>query len=365
MLFASPFLAVFLILVGCSGDVSRLLDNHFPTVASDLAWAGGLLLPGVSSLSHGARLTLAVLAVALVLYKFFDLFPQCVYYYLFIDVIPQPVMGRFVCYFRIVAISGAVLFNVLLLGYADTHTRTLYIACASLYLIAFLLIAAFVKEGKYPPPPEHVRSARGAIVVNWVKETYSNSFYWKVFNTFLIVYAEKVLGMSTAGFGRSVGLMMFLQLPTLLFIGPLLDRFHPTRVAVVAYIIVAATGLGGFIFVHNVVTFTLVTCVIFIAFAGIQGMSSTLQLRLLPPTRYGQFCAGTSIVMETGMIVLAWLCGRMLDLFGERYLYLWVTVLACVGVVASQILLRAWLKLGGDAGYSPPVVGHEDTPPIP
>jgi predicted MFS family arabinose efflux permease len=177
------------------------------------------------------------------------------------------------------------------------------------------------------------------------------------FNTFLIIYAEKKLGLTTASFGRSVGLMMLLQLPTLLFLGPVLDRFHPTRVAIVSYMIVGLSGLCGFLLVHNTVSFTVVTCVIFVSFAIVQGTTSTLGLRLLPQSRYGQFAAGQAIVGETGMIVLAWLCGRMLDAFGERCLYLWVTVLACLGMVASAILFRAWMKLGGDKAFVPPTVG--------
>lgn len=378
ILYASPFLALALVAIGLSGDIARLVENHLPALSSFIASISGHLLPGVGPLGRVSRVTLGVLTVALIAYKFFDLFPQTVYYYLFIDVIPQQVMGRFVCSFRVIAALGGVLFNLVVLAYFGQYIRSIFIGCAMLYLMAFLLISLFVKEGDYPPPPPRSNKRRHESLALWFKESFGIVFYWKSFitsaltmwiwvpfNTFIIIYAEESLKIKTEEFGHLIGLVMLAQLPAYLFLGPVIDKVHPTRVAPVGFGLMFIAGVCGFFFVHGHISFVLATGGIFVCAAVLQGMISTLQPRVLPKSRYGQFCAANAMVRESGMIFLAWLCGRMLDVWGVQYLYLWAAGLSVLGMVASIVLLRAWLRLGGDANFVPPPIPGDPDIPLP
>ena len=369
MLWPSFFLAGGLIAIGFAEPIGETLARFSPWLADCVRWASSHL-PGVWHLSASAQLTIGIFALTLIAYRFFDLFPQSVYYCLFVDVIPQPFIGRFVCAFRIVATLGIVLFHYFLLQYATSHTRLIYLGCAGLYLVAFVLLSLMVKEGSYPPPPQR-QSGRFsfASLTRWFAQSFGTAFYWKFFfpfaiarwiyvpfNTFLILYAQQKVGMSAAQFGHVIALMLLIQIPTLLGLGPLLDRFHPTRMAIVAYAIMAATALGGFLLIHGEPSFIVATSVLFFALAVLQGTMSTLAPRILPRAQFGQFSAATAMVTEGGMAVLAWLCGAMLDKFGQAYLYLWAAGFAGFGLIWSVVLFRAWMKRGGDVGYVPPDV---------
>src|SRR5436190_3051875 len=96
MLYATPPLAVFLALLGFSPSMANWLRSLSPH-----------LLGAIS----GANLTIALITVMLVGYKFFDTFPQSVYYYIWADVIPPQFMGTFSCLFRVFSTLGVFVFN--------------------------------------------------------------------------------------------------------------------------------------------------------------------------------------------------------------------------------------------------------------
>ncbi len=368
IIYPMPPLLLFLVMVGFSANIAGWLQSQFPGAARVFAAITAAILPDVSSLPLMSQLGIGALAVGLVSYKFFDLFPQCTYYYLFADIIPSRVMGTFVCMFRLVATLGGMLFHYFLLPYAESHPRTLYIGCAALYFFAFTMLALMVKEGKYPQPaPRSGNPVKGTIL--WIRQSYGRSFYWKYylsfacsrwafvpFNTFVILYAQRQLGMNLGDFGHLIAFMMATQVPVFLGLGPILDKFHPVRVGIVGYAILTITSALGFFLIEERQTFLIFTGMVFVANAVVQGALSTLGPRLLPRSHYGQFAAANAMFSESGMVILVWLCGKLLDRTGEQYIYLWQSCFALCGVAAIYLLYRAWLKLGGDQFYLPPRV---------
>src|SRR4051812_43891299 len=106
MLYATPPLAICLIAMGYSPQLAGWLQHTMPGVFGGIA---------ISSL------VISVIAVTMVGYRFFDLFPQSVYWYLFADVIPQKVMGTFVSLFRVCSTAGVLFFNYFLLKHAEDN----------------------------------------------------------------------------------------------------------------------------------------------------------------------------------------------------------------------------------------------------
>ena len=217
MLYTAPAVALFIVAFGYSAELGHALRAVAPPLAEGLGSIVGNLLPGVSTLPDSARLTVAMIALVMVAFRFFDLFPQCVYYYLFADVIPQRVMGTFICLFRVTSTLATILFHSALLPYADRYPRAIYAGSAGLYLLTFSILPLFVKEGDYPPPPP---KARGALdtVRTWGRDVFALPFYWGYFltnagfkwafvpfNLFLIVYAERRLNIGTGTFGHLMG----------------------------------------------------------------------------------------------------------------------------------------------------------------
>src|SRR5688572_4591490 len=125
------------------------------------------------------------MAVALTAYKFFDIFPQSVYYYLWPDVIPARLMGTFTSLFRVVGTLGTILFNLKLLKHVEDHPEWICLLAAGLYLFSFLMLVFMVREGTYPPPepaPPGTPAERFAqTVARYVRECYSHAYYWKIY----------------------------------------------------------------------------------------------------------------------------------------------------------------------------------------
>ena len=369
LLYPTPILAVALVLVGCSDDLASAFRTALPRLAR-LASAGvGHVSPHLAVLPPAARLSVAMLASTLLVYKLFDLFPQTAYYYLLRDVVPAAVMGRFVCLFRMTATLGSALFNYCLLRYAPAHDRAIYVGCASLYLVAFGLMSLRVHEGQYPPPPPRPRGRPLLGLLRWMRESFSVGFYWNYFltfslyrwatvpfNVFLILYAQKQLHMRPAEFGHTMGILLGMQMPVLLAVGPLLDRFHPVRVGLVGYGLLMVGGCLGFGLTSGRASFSVTTALVLTGVAVFQGTLGALAPRLLPRSHHGQFCAATTMVGETGLLLLSPLLGRLLDTHGQRYLYGWVAAFAVVGLVTNVLLLVNWKRRGGDDHYVAPDV---------
>ncbi len=370
LLCTAPFVALFLVSFAFAGEIGHGLHRHAPAVANVVANVAGHLLPGSRGLAAEARVTIATIALLMVLFRFFDLFPQCVYYYLFADVIPQRVMGTFICLFGVTSTVGTILFHSLLLPYAAGHPRLIFGGAGLLFLITFTLLPFLVREGDYPPaPPRVAKGSPVAAVTGWAREVFSIRFYWGYFLTnsayrwaftpvdlFLIVYAQKVLNLGPATFGPLMSVVLVAQMPAQLLLGPLLDRFHPTRVAICGFAMMAVAATAGFLCIHNRATFIGCTMAAYLAVAVIKSALQTLGPRLLPVERYGQFSAANSMVSETGMLFLVAACGALLDRLGQRYLFAWMAMFATLGLVVIVGLYRAWLARGGDAAYVPPAV---------
>ncbi len=369
LLYPTPLLAVSLIGVGCSDALAAALRGASPRAAASVAAVVAHVAPHGAALSPQARLSVGLLAGTLLVYRLFDLFPQTAYYYLIRDVVPATFMGRFVCLFRMTATLGSAAFNYCLLRYAPAHGRAVYVGCAALYLVAFTLMSLRVREGEYPPPPPRPRGRPAAGLARWFGESFSVGFYWNYFltfalyrwatvpfNAFLILYAQRRLGLQPAAFGHTMGILLAMQVPVLLAVGPLLDRFHPVRVGLVGYGLLLAGGAAGFWFVRGPTSFFVATAAVQTGVAVFQGTLGALAPRLLPQARHGQFCAANSMVGEAGLLLLSPLCGWLLDAAGQQYLYAWVAVFSVAGLVANGLLVVRWERLGGDAHYTPPEV---------
>ena len=357
MLWTTPPLAVCLALLGFSPDIAAWLKSISPH-----------LLGGISA----AGLTVALITITLVGYKFFDTFPQSVYYYLYTDVIPPQFMGTFVCLFRVCSTLGVLVFNKFLLKYCDNHPAAICTIAAALYCVAFLLLCVLVKEGQYPPPEPAPQGpiVRRSItsVARFCRECFTHPFYWKYyllalcfmigyvpFGDFLIFFGQKELKMDLASYGNVMAMKDVVQIVVFLCLGPIVDRLHPLRMGMIGITLVVATGVCSFIFIHTAATFTIWVLITFGAVAMYQGATGALGPRLLPRTHYGQFCAASALVFHFGQMFLAPLLGWITDKWGNAAVFPWFFTFCGGASIFLFLVYRDWKKLGGDAGYVPPL----------
>jgi Na+/melibiose symporter-like transporter len=363
LLWSTPPLAVCLVLLGFSPRLAEWLKHVAPAA-----------MAGVSI----ASLTLGTMVLALTAYKFFDIVPQSVYYYLWPDVIPAKLMGTFTCWFKVVGTLGVMFFNWRLLRYADTHPEWICLLAAALYLFSFVMLAFMVREGEYPPPeppPAGAPMERAAKSVRrYIRECFSHAYYWKIYlfnvcficglaplGTFLVLYATDTLKIGLDRYGTAMAIRDGARLLVFLAMGPLVDRFHPLRAGMVANVLACVTGVAAFVLGQGQTSFLVMTVIVFVAIAIFQASTFALGPRILPQKQYGQFCSANAVVYRLGLAAAMPFAGWFFDWAGYRYLYAWFAGFTLASSALIVSLYFDWKRLGGDEHYVAPVVEEEPT----
>lgn len=305
-----------------------------------------------------------------------------VYQFLFVDVIPQEVMGKFIGFYRAIGALGTFAFHRWGFGHAETYAGRIFTGSGVLYAIAFLLLVWRVKEGTYPPP-EAAKERK--TLLQWIKtyfrECFGSSFhlkaylltfcYWNAsvpYNTFLVFFCTKAgregyaptLELPLAEYGQLRSWLSLAQVPVFFLVGPFIDRFHPLRVVIVSYVIMAITYWSSIVMVTSARTYLIW------GLANIVGVSifTACQLvifpRILPKEKYGQFFTANQVIGISGLLVTPVICGRLLDVFHNyRLIFAWAGTFTLIGFFAAIALYRHWLRLGGDKDFDPKKVGRE------
>lgn len=358
MLYATPVLAMFLTLVGFSPAIAHRLKEISPN-----------LLGGISA----AGLTIALLTIFNVGYKFCDTFPQSVYYYLWADVIPKEMMGTFSCLFRVFATAGVFVFNRFLLQYCSDHPEAICAGAAGLYLVSFLLLCVQVKEGQYPPPPPPepgtLRERAPGYIKRFFRECYTHPFYWKYylfilcfmvgfipFRDFLIFYGQQELKMDLGAYGKVMANKDLVQIAIFFCLGPIVDRVNPLRAGLFGYVLVLLTAVCSFLFIRSAASFGVWVVITFAAVAIYQGATGALGPLLLPRAQYGQFCAASALVFHFGQMMLTPVLGLLTDHFGNAAIFPWFISFSAVGIAFLSTIYLDWKRMGGAESFVPPAV---------
>lgn len=352
ILLGTPVLALCLILVGLADEIGHAFS--FLTVL------------GLSQ----NTVTIIVLGLLLAVFQVFNVIVLATYYYLIADVVPTRVIGSFTSLYKVMGALGGIIFNQYIFKYADSYELRIYVGCALVYLVSFLLMGWRVKEGEYPPPAERPEHARGVMptIVHWLRESFSIAFYRKLYFIGLcwyfalggVIYAQFMalndLKMSKAAFGSATALAGSIALPLYIVLGPLADRFHPLRVGMVGMAAFALSGIGCYVFIHDEQSFWTWTIINTCTMTLYLGGQISLLPRILPRSHYGQYCSANNTFCAIGKFGAPFLCGWAIDLFSKNYrlAFLWQAIFALAGVGAFWLVLRHWKRLGGDRAYAPP-----------
>lgn len=371
LLYSAPFISLFLILLGFSQKIGRILHGGL-----------SLLSPG---LTQGA-VTVGLIGVFVVCFMFFDLFVATVFYYLFNDVVPEAFIGRFLGLFRVVGGLAGALFNFFLFKYATSHTSTIFFGGAILYLTAFLLLGFNVKEGEYPPP-EPLSKKKGfspvAVIKTYFRECFSHRIFRRVFaysalssvsssiNVFLIFMAISI-GLTLDEVGKVAAVVGIVSMLLSYPMGTMVDHIHPLRVKLIVQMLFCVVTLMKCVFLF----YDFPRDVAFWIYATLAGIAIPLQaanaaaampmvMRLFPHERFGQFCAANAMSGAFGAVIGGLLGGIFLDvmkrLFSDsgdyyyRFVPAWSLAFMLLASMMCFLVYREWKKLGGDKNYQSPI----------
>ncbi|MCX6969228.1 MAG: hypothetical protein NTV93_03620 [Verrucomicrobia bacterium] len=371
MLFTVPFVSMALCVMAFSTELGGWLHA---LVGAATGWSAGAV-------------TVGVIAVAMGLFKFSDMFVNTVFWYFFNDVVPQKVMARFLGLFRMVGAGAGALYSYFLYQYALSHLRLIFLCVAALYFVGFGLMCLLVKEGEYSPT-EKLAKRRGdflGMIKTYARECLQHRIYryfflgnmfWSLAGACGIfgVFLNLSLGLTLQQIGTISAVVGVANLLLTYPAGVFADRHHPLRVMlwIQGGLVLIAPLNFIWLFTH----FTpQVNFKILVALQGVNlplnmiyiAVGLPMFMRILPRERYGQFCSFNAICSAGMGAVGGLVAGGFIDLmrkifpdavWGKDYCYrmipAWNLPFLLLGFFFLFRLYRTWKELGGDVHYVPP-----------
>ncbi|MEI6323642.1 MAG: MFS transporter [bacterium] len=306
LLIATPFFAVSLCAIAFMPDLYHFL-MRFDGVAAILNRIpvnGEVLFIGLASILSGL----------------FNAVVLAIFSYYYWDVVPEIVLGRFNSLAKIITVLAGMVWSFFVVGYAEHHTKTVYIGVSVFCLSVYLLSVWRVKEGEYPPPEPRKTTNPLEPFFDYFRDCFSKPFYLWIFvgtlffqmgnagNNFQLFYLRYDLGMdlSTTGWISGVGLTATTIFGLVLgySTGSMIDRVKPIRVIPVTYFIWALLSLISFFIVRDKMTAAIMACLIQINLFVWGVALGAVTVELFPREKIGQFCSAQAFFYQTITMVL-------------------------------------------------------------
>ena len=341
-----------------------------------------------------SALAVIVLAIGVVLFKFFYMFVGSVYHYIPNDVIPPQFLTRFYGALSILTSGALAFFNYFLFEHVLTHFSLMLWGTVIFYTVAMGFMCLALKEPRFPEPTSaEKRSSKGLkAIFTFMKESFSHPIYWYEFGTtactaivgsatIFMVFFEQSMGLTLAEIGRKAGISSMVVMIVGFGIASLgtylIDRWHPVRVSVFMLlfgILLYFYDCKWFFFkpdpqVYWWSSLLMGQVTFLLRFKAPAGMPTLM--RILPKSRFGQFCSARSICGSLVGMFFALLMGFLMDFLksdkgmgmGEnayRIVYVW-QMFAYVGVTFCYLkVYQYYCKLGGYGGYRAPAPWSEE-----
>ncbi len=353
---ATPFVALFLVLVGWTPQVTAWLVDTPLGASLDPAMLGIVLVCAFS-----------------IVFQFFSLIVGSVYCYIFADVVPHQMLGRFMALMQIFSMAGGYFFNKFLLQFVDGSAQWIYTGIAAIYLVSFMGMCLGVKEGQYPPPEAYKVSGDPWAVRVWKvlkiysKECFGTPFYLMLFigtaltqvstvcrGLFNVLFATQELNLTPKQFGDVAGDGALVSIGVLIFSGYLMDKLRPLRIFIGSGIVVIFFNIFGYFFAVDYQSFYWIGLVIIIIYA-VQGLCIIpMFAELFPEGKFGQYSSANALVNCFGLIVANWAGGKCIDHFGYRFIFVWDFIFTIIATAALLYVYIEYLRRGGPRHFVAP-----------
>ena len=287
------------------------------------------------------------------------------------DVVPRELIGRFYGFFRVVSLLAGILFNKFVIGHSQGHYILILAGIGVLFGVGITLMCLMVKEGEYPPPPEPVPGEKRGFIVavkTYARDCFTKPHYLWIFasmglaqlamtpvNTFAVFTAGS-FGMSLETYGNYLAVMYTCSLLLAYPLGWMADRFHAVRMALWSLAIYTVVMVVGYFYISGPTSFGW----IFLAHGVLGGCyftgAAAYGQMLFPKLKYAEYASAGALLLALGNIILGLAMGKLLDLLDHNYRYTFALggVIALLAVIASWVVYRRFLAMGGKQGYVAP-----------
>lgn len=344
-----PLFAVSLSAIAFMPDLYQFLIK-FDTVATQLNRMpinGEVLFIGIASIINGL----------------FNGVVLAIFTYYYWDVVPEIVLGRFNSLAKIITVLAGMVWSFLIVGYAEHHTKTVYIGVSVFCLVIYMLSVWKVKEGDYPPPAPRKTSNVFEPIVDYFTDCFSKPYYLWIFvgtlcfqlgnqgNNFQFFYLRYDLGMdlTATGWINGIGLMATTVFGVLLgySTGSLIDRLKPIRIIPVTFFVWATLTLVSFFYVADKTSAAVMASLINVNLFIFSVALGAVTVELFPREKIGQFCSAQAFFYQTILLVFNPLViSPFFDwLKYNRGAYLWSTFFYFLaGLVTTKVYFN-WKKV--------------------
>jgi maltose/moltooligosaccharide transporter len=320
LLIATPPLALFIMAMPYMPTLEHYLLRYpfFASLFHAMPMNGGALMVGICTLAIGI----------------FNSIVGTLFSYLYWDVVPQDVLGRWTGMRGIVTAICQFIWQYFFFGMADHHMKALCV-CVSIFALTVYLISIWkVKEGDYPPVDRHQKGGPWfASIRAFFVECFSDRFYVWIFAAFAFAsinwgtgnyigfYLKYNLHLDYDAMGKLNAWPGALTVLLGYFFGSMADRLHPIRVFAPTYFALAAIYVASFFFIHDKGSYLFWTCVVNVGQFANGITYGALLPQIFPREKFGQFCSANATCSMLINLLLGLPLGWMFDTLHSSYRY--------------------------------------------
>ncbi|HEY9155053.1 MAG TPA: MFS transporter [Opitutaceae bacterium] len=342
---ATPFFAFFLMLTPYMPDFYRFVARH--------PWAARLLdeipMRGELIFIFGCGLIASI----------FNAMVLAIFTYLYWDVVPSAVLGRFNALAKVITMLAGLVWNAFFFGMGEHHMKAVFVGVSIFCLVFYMISSWQVKEGEYPPVDPHVKGGFFAPIRAYCVECFTKPYFLWIFLGFTLYqinnlgtqgksfYGHYTLGLSLDVLGKIAAVSAAVCIAAAFLLGVATDKFNPVRLQAIAYVFWGIASFASYFFVVGPWT-SLVSAVmtgICATFSGI--VTTAITPRIYPTEKLGQYCSASALSQQITCALMGPLLGELLDHTSTRVAYLWsADFLFAAAVIFYRVHLN-WDKRHG------------------
>lgn len=346
----APPLALFVLAIPYMPNFTRWLER-FPSGAAVLSH-----LP----MDHQSFM----IGACMVVFGIFNSMILALFSYLYWDVVPQEVLGRWTALVTVMSNAATLIWSFFLVGYAEHHMKTLCVTVAVICMLVYLVSILMVKEGEYPPPEKRVKGAWIAPIRAFFVECYSDPFYLWIFGAFFCAglanagnqyrdwYLRYDLHVDYDLGGKIKGATMIIPVVLGYFVGMFADKLQPIRMYVPTYAFWGLTCFLSFFFVHDKTTYLVWMCITQLAIFANGVTYGALLPQIYPREKFGQFCAANQLLGSIGGFFVPVPVGHLFDLLHSNYRFAYLYS-ACFLFGAAVLFMKVRRNFEKRHGHIP------------
>jgi maltose/moltooligosaccharide transporter len=361
----TPPLALCTLLLPYMPDITKHLD-HVGAIHAIFGWFSAPMSPHtLAFLPDWLRSTIDIfpinetvlmLGLCTLGIGFFNSFVGTLFSYLYWDVVPQEVLGRWTALNKMITSICSFIWLFFFFGLADNHMKALCVGVSLFAAAAYLLSIYKVKEGAYPPVDKHVKGGRGfASIRAYFVECFGHSYYLWIFAGFgfasinwgtggyMDFYLRYNLHLNYTSMGWLKGVPGLVSLVMGYYLGSMADKLHPLRIFGPTFLLLAVIYVGSFFFIHDKWSFLFWSVLIQVGQFANGITVGALMPQIFPREKFGQFCSANAACSMIVNMVLGIPMARMFDLLHSNYRYAYLVAafsMAGAGVLFHKVYLN-------------------------